>query len=186
VVDFGVTTGPDNRWATQLGRPVLNLDDRGAMDARMLTYTTPPLAADMHLAGSAIADLLVSSTQTDGALLVYLEDVDSTGRSHYLTEGGLRLVHRRLTRDTALGVAPYHSFLRTDAAPMTPGRAERVVIRLLPTSAVIRAGHRLRLAIAGADSAALQRVPTTGTPTLTIHRGAAGGSVLTLPVAPRR
>ncbi len=185
-VDFGVNTGPNNRWATQMGRPVLGLHDRGAMDARMLTYTTAPLAADLHVAGSPTIDLVVSSTHADGAVLVYLEDVDPSGRSRYLTEGGLRLVHRKLARDPALGAAPHHTFRRADAAPMRPGRAERVRIRILPVSAVVKAGHRLRLAIAGADSTALARVPATGTPTLTVHRGGARASVLELPVVSGR
>ena len=183
-VDFGVNTGANNRWATQMGRPVLRLDDRGAMDARMLTYTTAPLTEDMHIAGSPTIDLTVSSTHQDGALLVYLEDVDPSGRSRYLTEGGLRLVHRKLSHDTVFGVSPYHSFRRADARPMPPRRPERVSIRILPISAVVKAGHRLRLAIAGADSAALERVPPTGTPTLTIHRGGREASVLELPVVP--
>ena len=185
-VDVGVTTGPDNRWATQMGRPVLGLSDRGAMDARMLTYTTPPLEADLHIAGSPVIDLIVGSTQADGAVLVYLEDVDESGRSRYLTEGGLRLIHRKLARDSVLGVEPYHSFARRDATPMPKGRAERVSIRILPTSALVKAGHRLRLAIAGADSAVFARVSTEGTPTLTVHRGARDVSVLSLPVVVSR
>jgi len=51
------------------------------MDARSLTYTTPPLEADMHIAGPPPLDLMVSSTHSDGAISVYLEDVDPTGRS---------------------------------------------------------------------------------------------------------
>ena len=184
VVDFGVNTGPNNRWATQMGRHVLRLHDRGAMDVRMLTYTTPPLEADLHIAGSPTIDLMVSSTHTDGAVLVYLEDVDPTGQSRYLTEGGLRLIHRKLARDTLFGVSPYTSFARRDAAPMRPGVPARVSFRILPTSVVVKAGHRLRLAIAGADSGALARVPAEGTPTLTIHRGTPGTSVLDVPVAP--
>ena len=184
-VDFGVNTGGNNRWATQMGRPMFGLHDRRAMDDRMLTYTTAPLAEDMHIAGSPTITLTVSSTHTDGAVIVYLEDVDPSGQSRYLTEGGLRLIHRKESRDTLFGATPYHSFQRRDASPMTPGKPERVSIRILPTSVVVRAGHRLRLAIAGADSAALGRVPAQGTPTLTIHRDARGSSVLELPVAPR-
>jgi putative CocE/NonD family hydrolase len=183
-VDFGVNTGANNRWATQMGRPIFGLDDRRPMDDRMLTYTTPPLAEDTHIAGSPTIDLTVSSTHTDGALIVYLEDVDASGRSRYLTEGGLRLIHRKESRDSVFGTSPYHSYRRRDAAPMVPGRPERVRIRILPTSAVVKAGHRLRLAIAGADSAALGRVPAQGTPVLTIHRGARTPSVLELPIAP--
>jgi putative CocE/NonD family hydrolase len=184
VVDFGVNTGANNRWATQMGRPVLRLHDRAAMDARMLTYTTPPLEADMHIAGSPTIDFMVSSTHTDGAIIVYLEDVDANGQSRYVTEGGLRLIHRKLSRDMLFGITPYTSFERRDAAPMKPGEPARVHFRILPTSVVIKAGHRLRVAIAGADSGVLGRVPETGTPTLTIHRGRPTPAVLQLPIAP--
>ena len=37
LVDAGVTTGETNRWTTQMGGPVYGLDDRAAMDERMLT-----------------------------------------------------------------------------------------------------------------------------------------------------
>jgi hypothetical protein len=186
VVDFGVNTGANNRWATQMGRPVLRLNDRAAMDARMLTYTTAPLDADMHVAGSPTIDFMVSSTHTDGAVIVYLEDVDPTGQSRYITEGGLRLIHRKLSRDTLFGITPYTSFERRDAAAMKPGEPSRVHFRILPTSVVIKAGHRLRVAIAGADSGVLGRVPETGTPTLTIHCGPRTPAVLELPIAPRQ
>lgn len=69
---------------------------------------------------------------------------------------------------------------------MRPGQPERVRIRILPTSVVVKAGHRLRLAIAGADHGVLARVPADGTPTLTVHRGAGVLSRLELPVVPNR
>lgn len=184
-VDFGVTTGPDNRWATQMGGPVLNLHDRAGMDRRMLTYTTAPMGDDVHIAGSPVVDLQVSSTHTDGLLLVYLEDVDEVGQSRYITEGGLRLIHRKTTRDTTFGIEPYHSFERRDAEPMPPGQPARVTFRILPTSVVIKKGHRLRLAIAGANDGVLGRVPADGTPTLTIHRSASAPSFLSVPIVPR-
>ncbi len=44
--------------------------------------------------GTPIVTLQVSSTHEDAAFLVYLEDVAPDGRSRYITEGGLRAVHR--------------------------------------------------------------------------------------------
>jgi len=163
---------------------VLRLNDRAAMDARMLTYSTAPLEADLHIAGSPTIDMMLSSTHEDGAVIVYLEDVDPAGQSRYITEGGLRLIHRKLSRDTLFGITPYTSFERRDAAPMRPGEPARVHFRILPTSVVIKTGHRLRLAIAGADSGVLGRVPETGKPTLTIHRSPRVPAVLELPIAP--
>jgi uncharacterized protein len=184
-VDPTVTTGKFNRWMAQLGEPVVGLDNRGEMDAKMLAYTSGPLAADLQLAGHAVVTLRVASDRPDGAVLVYLEDVGPDGRSRYLTEGGLRLIHRKLGPNPyATTDIPYHSFARKDGRPMTPGKAEEVTFQLWPIAALIRQGHRIRLAVAGADQDIFDPIPADGEATLTIESGGKAGSRLTLPVVP--
>ena len=179
----GVTTGPDNRWMAQMGAPILNLDDRGAMDDRMLTYTTEPLGSDLQIAGYPVVTLKLASDREDGALYVYLEDVDPQGRSRYVTEGGLRLIHRKTVPNPYFaGEEPYHSFARSDAEPMPPGEAVDVSLRLWPIAALIRAGHRIRVAVAGADAGMFDPLPADGEATLTVYRGGEDGSRLDLPV----
>ena len=56
---------------------------------------------------------------------------------------------------------------------------------LLPTSALVRKGHRLRLSIAGHDEGTFDRIPATGTPTLTLVRNRIHASCLDLPISPR-
>lgn len=183
VVDFGVSTGGTNRWTTQMGGPVLGLDDRGEMDARMLTYTSEPLQSDLQVTGSPVVTVRLSSTREDGALLAYLEDVDPQGRSRYITEGGLRLVHRKPWLDPVFGDdGNLHSFRRLDAQPMVPGEVAEVSFRLWSTSVLLRQGHRIRVAIAAADAPLFDRVPAEGTPTLTVHRSARQPSFIELPV----
>lgn len=182
-VDRQVTTGTNNRWMAQMGEPILRLDDRGATDARMLTYTTEPLASDVQIAGYPVITLTLASDREDGALFVYLEDVDEEGRSRYVTEGGLRLIHRKAVPNPYFeNEGPYHSFARSDAWPMPPGEAVEVSIRLWPIAALIRAGHRIRVAIAGADADMFDPVPAEGDVTLTVHRGGEDGSRIVLPV----
>ena len=182
-VDPGVTTGPDNRWMAQMGAPILNLDDRGAMDDRMLTYTTEPLESDLQIAGYPVVTLKLASDREDGALYVYLEDVDPQGRSRYVTEGGLRLIHRKTVPNPYFaGEEPYHSFARSDAEPMPSGEAVDVSLRLWPIAALIRAGHRIRVAVAGADAGMFDPLTADGEATLTVYRGGEDGSRLDLPV----
>lgn len=181
-VDFSVTTGRFNRWRTQMGEPVLKLDNRGDMDARMLTFTSAPLERDLQITGTPAVAARVSIDRPDGVLLVYLEDVDGNGRSRYITEGGLRLIHRKVSRDPNFGVSRYHSFRRQDARPMVPGRVERVTLNLWATSVLIEKGHRLRVAIAGADSETLDRVPAKGDLRMSFHWSPNEPSVLELPV----
>lgn len=183
LADREVTTGSNNRWMAQMGEPILNLDDRRDMDRRMLTYTTPPLTSDVQIAGHPVVSLQLSSDRRDGSLFVYLEDVDPEGRSRYVTEGGLRLVHRA-TAPSPWGDSnePYRTFARADAAPMPPDSVVTVELRMWPIAALIRAGHRIRLAIAGADAGMFDLLPAEGEVTLTVHRGGDAPSFLRLPV----
>ena len=183
LVDSGVTTGPNNRWMAQMGEPILNLDDRASMDGRMLTYTTDPLPADLQIAGHPVVTLDLASDREDGALFIYLEDVDPEGRSRYVTEGGLRLIHRKTTSNPYFPSSlPYHSFARADAQPMPADSSVTVEVALWPIAALIRQGHRVRLAIAGADADMFDPLPQDGPATLTVHRGGEEASRLTLPV----
>ena len=180
-IDFSTTTGKNNRWKTQMGEPVLNLNQRNDEDEKMLTYTTPPLEEDLQITGTPELQIYLSSTHEDGAVLVYLEDVDEHGNSRYITEGGIRLLHRKVAADTTYYL---HSFTQQDAALMEPGKMETLTFRLWPTSVLIKKGHRLRIAIAGADKDTFDRLPKRGTPTLSIYRGIAHPSSIILPVIP--
>jgi len=171
-IDFVTNTGTTNRWSTQLGGPVWNLHDRGKMDARSLTYTSTPLEDDLQVTGTPTFHLQLSSTAEDGLVLVYLEDVAPDGQSRYITEGGLRLIHRRLALNPYLkGDAPYQSFEAADAVTMEPGEVDYVAFKLHPTSVRFQKGHRIRIAIAGTDATTFGRLPAEGTPTLTVSRG---------------
>lgn len=185
VVDPKTSTGANNRWMAQMGEPIVRLDNRGEMDAAMLSYTTAPLDADVQIAGTPVVTLRISVDRDDGAVLAYLEDVGPDGRSRYLTEGGLRLIHRKLVPNPyAATDLPYHSFARADAAPMVSGRMEDVTFQLWPIAALVRAGHRIRLAIAGADAASFDPVPATGRVTMTVRTDPRRGSTVSLPVVP--
>ncbi len=180
-VDFSVFTSDQNRWTTQMEGAVLNLDHRNEMDERMLVYTSSPLDQDVQITGTPYATLQLSSTHTDGAVFVYLEDVDEQGNSTYITEGGLRLIHRK---EVAVDTGQYnlHTFNKEDASPMIPGNTETVRLKMWPTSVLIKKGHSIRVAIAGADKSTFDRVPKKGTPGLTFQRNAIRSSYITLPV----
>jgi putative CocE/NonD family hydrolase len=185
-VDFAASTGEKNRWRTQLGGPVI-YPDRAAEDRRLLTYTSQPLTEDTEITGHPVINLYVTSTHTDGAFFVYLEDVDETGKVTYLTEGMLRALHRKLSQDAPpyTSPVPYHSFKKKDALPLVPGETAELKFGLLPISALIKKGHRIRVAIAGHDKSVFARIPTTGTPVISVARNARHASFIELPVVPR-
>jgi len=181
-VDFTASSGTKNRWTTQLGEPVdysqWNLGNR-------LSYTSPPLATPLEITGNPVIELWVSSSTNDGAVHVYLEDVDENGHAIYLTEGVFRLIHRATsTADPGFRVfGPFHTFKRADMQYMPVGTAERVAFQLFPISVVVAAGHRIRLSIAGADASAFSRIPANGeAPVYDIHYGGSNPTRIELPV----
>lgn len=185
-VDFDATTGSATRWSTQMGTPAAYAD-RAEADRRLLTYTSEPWPTDMELVGSSQVTLYVTTTSKDPAFFAYLEDVAPDGRSTYLTEGMLRAVHRRDARPvdlTYVQAAPAKSFLRKDALPMVPGVVTEVSFPLFPVAALLRAGHRLRLSLAGADRSVFRRYSDDGSETWIVERSAASPSALTVPLRP--
>jgi putative CocE/NonD family hydrolase len=186
-VDFSATTGRYNRWYTQLGGFDVIYPDRSEEDKKLLTYTSVPLAADTEITGSPTVALVLSSTNTDGALHVYLEDVAPEGRVTYITEGEFRLLHRKIAQTPLpyIPLGPPHSFLRTDAESLVPGQPVDIAFSLFPTSVVLRKDHSIRVAIAGADSSMFRRYSAGDTPTLTVFRQKDHFSYVELPIGKR-
>ena len=182
-IDFTATTGARNRWHTQVGGQVVYAD-RANEDRKLLTYTSAPFDDDTEITGYPVIDLFVTSTASDGAFFVYLEEVDEKGVVTYLTEGVLRALHRKISTETPpyKMLVPYHSFKQKDALPLVPGQIAELKFGLQPISVMIRKGHRLRIAIAGADQDSFARIPAEGTPTITVARGGKDASWLELPV----
>lgn len=186
-INFEATTGDKNRWHTQVGGTVA-YPDRAEEDKKLLTYTSEPLAADTEITGHPVIDLFVTSTHNDGAFFVYLEDVDENDKVTYLTEGGLRALHRKISNEPPPYKiqVPFHSFKKKDASPLVPGQQAELKFGLQPTSVLIRKGHRLRIAIAGHDKNTFARIPAAGSPTVTVARNKRSASWLELPVVERR
>jgi hypothetical protein len=186
-INFEATTGEKNRWHTQVGGQVF-YPDRATEDKKLLTYTSAPFAADTEITGYAVIDLFITSTAADGAFFVYLEDIDEKGIVTYLTEGALRALHRKISADVPPYklLTPYHSFKRKDALPLVPGQIAELKFGLQPISVLIKKGHRLRIAIAGADKDTFARIPAAGTPTITVARKRGHASWIELPVIARK
>lgn len=179
------STGTTNRWHTQMARP-LHYPDRAQADQLLLTYTSAPLERDLEVSGYPVLTLHLASTHDDGAFFAYLEDVDEAGVVRYVTEGQLRGLHRQLGEAPPYVTGmPYHPCKRAAAAPLPPGETVELVIGLQPTSALFRRGHRIRVALAGADKDTFATIPAQGTPTWTVQRGPGAASAIRLPVIAR-
>jgi putative CocE/NonD family hydrolase len=153
-------------------------------EAKLLSFTSEPLAAPFEIAGHPVVSLWLASSEPDASVFVYLAEVEADGTSRYVTEGVLRAIHRaeapapRSYRTTW----PWRSFARKDARPMPQGEPQLLRFALLPTAWRFSAGSRLRLSIAGGDAEHFVQTPHGRPPLLTVTSGGVQGSVLELPV----
>jgi putative CocE/NonD family hydrolase len=156
--DVTASTGPVNRWlAIDLDRAPA-YPGREQADRSLLTFTSEPLPADVQVLGFPVVTLRLATSGTDGAVYVYLECAGPDGGVSYLTEGCLRFPHRRTAgpaEPARLGVP--RTFARPDALPVIPGEPMDLAVTLLPVSAVVPAGCRIRVAIAGHDASCFTR-----------------------------
>ena len=75
-------------------------------------------------------------------------------------------------------MGPHRSELRADRMPLVPGEVSELRFELWATSVLIRTGHRLRIALAGADRDTFQRYPRSGeVPTLIVERNRVADAV---------
>ncbi len=185
-VDFDATTGTRNRWYTQLGGGDVVYPDRGDSDRRLLTYTSAPLDQDTEVTGNPVITLRLTTTASDGAFFVYLESVAPDGRVTYVTEGMLRGIHRLVTEAPYRTLYPYHSYRERDAAAITPGALTELRFGLFPVSALFKRGHRIRIALAGADKDTFGRIPAEGAVTWRVSRTGGAPSYIDLPTVERR
>jgi hypothetical protein len=133
-VDVATSTGATNRWlAIDLGRAAA-YPGRKHADDTLLTFTSGPLPADVHVLGFPVVTMRLGVPRT---------------------------------------------FARSDALRVVPGRPMGLTVQLLPVSAVVRAGHRIRVALAGHDASCFTRYGPAEE-TFTLELGS--GSHLDLPV----
>jgi putative CocE/NonD family hydrolase len=171
--------------------------DNASYEATSLTYTTAPLAQDMKLTGLITGDLWAKLSSTDATLVAVLSDVESSGASNQITAGFLmasqRAIDPKLSTYTRfeghkLMIRPWHPFTKASQQPVKPGEATEYQIEIYPTSAIIKAGDRLRLTIGTANTFSdAPDVPTLGQElggTITLLHGGRYDSNVLLPIAP--
>ncbi|MGH3966931.1 MAG: CocE/NonD family hydrolase C-terminal non-catalytic domain-containing protein, partial [Mycobacterium sp.] len=136
--------------ATLLGR-TFGRDDRHA-EAAAATFTTEPFDADVVLSGPLNLHLWVEAEGSDAFWSVTVTDVEPGGASAPITRGALlsslRAVDQAASRylDGQLLVAE-HTLTAESVLPVVPGQPFDIDIDVNVTDAVIRAGHRLRVAV---------------------------------------
>ena len=169
--------------ASALFEAVPLLTQLALVEPLALTWSTPPLAADLDVIGPASLEIHVSTLLPEGDLYAIVADVWPDGSSHAVGIGRLRtsyphvVAERSRIDDEGQMVQPYadHS-AKTPAAPL---ETREYRVELWPIGNRFAAGHRLRVYLVGAPAYQLP-APNLGF----VSVGGATPSRLLLPVAP--
>jgi uncharacterized protein len=180
-VDYTTTTGTKSRWGA-VEEPH-DYPDLRTRDAKALTYTTPPLAADAEVTGHPVMHLWLATAAPDLDVFAYLEEVDSQGKAVYITEGDLRASHRKLSQApfNTFGL-PYQSHYQADQQPVPAGEPIELTFSLLPTSYQFRPGNRIRITVAFADAGNFDTPVLDPAPTVQLLRDTGHPSFVELPL----
>ena len=168
-VDSTFGTGVYARWRSLLGqlKTPYAYYDWNERSKPLPHFSTAPLTQDVEVTGHAVVHLYLSTTADDGAFFAYLEDVDPTGKSTYVTEGQLRGIQRAISTEsrphTDVAQIPYHSYLRKDGKPLVPGQVEHIAFDLYPVSYLFKKGHSIRLSVSGGDNDHFKAIVKEGT-----------------------
>lgn len=155
---------------------------------RGLSFTSAELAVDHELVGFPVVHLPISSDRPEPLLFAYLEELAPDDSVSVLAVGRLAAAYRKT------GAAPYdvlglpwHSGLADDYAPLTPDTDVTLSFALTPTARVLRAGHRLRLVVTGADPRQrnLAQIKLDPAPRISLGLGGESGARIELPLRPR-
>lgn len=172
-------------WRTWL------VKDQRFVDGRpdVLTYVTPVLDKDVHIAGQPMVDLFAATSGTDSDWVVKLIDVYPEENTANPVMAGYEL---------PIGIDIFrgryaHGFDKPQA--LTPGKAENYKFGLPNVNHVFKPGHRIMVQIQSSLFPVYDRNPQTYVPSIfdakpgdykpatqSVQYGAAGASAIWLPI----
>jgi uncharacterized protein len=132
--------------------------DDGKIEQGALNYQTAPMLTDYYINGPIQADVWVSSTVTDAVISVRVDEVTVFGNVVPLSNGLLIASARAVDESRSryirgIMVQPYLYLDPAKEKPLVPGQVTKLQIEIFPTSALVRAGSRLRVSISPSNQA---------------------------------
>lgn len=181
-----------DQWTLGLNLPNSCFSNADKTTQQRLVFETEPMQEDYYINGPIQADIWIESTVTEAVVAVQVEEV-SKRQSLPITNGQLLASGRwnNTERSRYLDgemIQPYHYFTEEKSQPLVPGEVVKLSVEIFPTSAIIRKGNRLRIAVSPSNQAqALLSYPrqaqTEGGVT-TIHMSPEHPSSVVFPVVP--
>jgi putative CocE/NonD family hydrolase len=127
-----------------------------------ISFISDPVTQDMVFAGYGKARLWVSSSSDDMDIFVSLRVLDENGLevdyagpttmgmnvpNYPLAKGWLKASHRQVDASRTTEYTVKHTHLKADHAPLESDEVVMVEIEIIPNTALIRKGYRLRVDI---------------------------------------
>ena len=139
--------------------PYAPLDQR-IDEPQGLTYTTPALTTQLHLAGPSEFRFWAVTEGSDMAWVARLEDVAPDGSASLITQGWLRASFRYVDpKDSPAG----DPFLPDDRdTPVVIGQTTEYRMDIWDTAYTLAPGHRLRLWLSSSDTPTHEPLPVAG------------------------
>ena len=179
-----LATAAPTSGARETSMPVGYATDGEAFWTSGMSFRSEPLPRDTELTGHASATLWIASSGTDADIIARLDDVAPDGTHVYVgVEGKLRASLRATAKAPyeTMGL-PWHPFTRASEKMLVPGEPVEAQFEFLPTSYIVKAGHRIRLTLQFADARSTEKVDPA--PRITVFHGPDQPSRIELPVIP--
>ena len=152
-------------------------------DAKGITYTTKPIEKDILLIGHPVVTLQIAAAEDDIDFFACLEDIDAEGKSQLLTDSVLRASHRSISEPPIEYLdLPYHRHFEEDIDLLAPNSIIELIFDCKPLSAVIVAGHRMRLSITCATIRSQTNTAIESGAKIQLHRSGQYPSFVELPL----
>lgn len=168
--------------------------DNAVLESSALNYETAAFSENYYINGPIQADIWADTTATEAVVSVRVDEVAADGSFVKPLTNGLLLASARAVDESRSRfmndemVQPFHPFTQEAELPVIPAVAMKMQIEVFPTSALIRAGNKLRVSIAPSnESQGLLNTPRQAKAMggiTTIHNSEAFPSSIVLPIVP--
>ncbi len=173
--------------------PCYSNDTTVEQSQHALVYTTASYTSNFYINGPIEADIWMSATNSEAAIVVRVDDVDAYGNAAPLTTGVQSAAFRAVDTSRSryingVMIQPWHPFTIASKQPLVPNQPVLVSIEVFPCAALIRPGHKLQIAISSSNQVEgvwtkPDQASANGNVT-TIYNDASHPSSIVLPVIP--
>jgi len=129
------------------------------LEKEAINFETVAFSEDFYINGPIQADIWIESNVTEAVLSVRVDEVAGDDSFVKPITNGLLLASARAvdeSRSRYLNnemIQPYHPFTQEAELPVVPGEVMKLSVEVFPTSALIRAGNKLRISVAPSNQA---------------------------------